>query len=184
MDLVKDLEVEVARQARGVLSIDRAGRTNPPSLRSPRESPVLPRRAHEPGAVEQQTVAAAPVLPGAAEAVGDGARRDDECLAGGAIAHVPVETELVLERRFLERRVLPSEVEPGRHRPGQHRSAFRSPRHHRRDRSRGRQWRRNRRWRRAASIRAWAAGCCQPPARRQTAAPAANRATRTRSRDS
>ena len=127
MDLVKDLEVEVARQARGVLSIGASAGRIARAVRRPRQSPALPRRAHEPGAVQQQTVAAAPVLPGAADAVGDGARRDGERLVGGAIAHVCVESKLVLERGFLERRVLPSEVEPGRQRPGEQRLGLSFP---------------------------------------------------------
>ena len=33
---------------------------------------------------------------------------------------IPVESELILERRLLERRVLPSQIDPGRLRPGNH----------------------------------------------------------------
>ena len=77
MNLLKHVEVEVARQLGAVfrvgLRLDVAARRL--AAGSPHGCQV---GAAEPGAVQQQTVAAAPVLPGAADAVGDGARRHVE----------------------------------------------------------------------------------------------------------
>ena len=111
------VEVEIARQAGGVLRVGpRRGRRRR-RFAGLAQPPWLPDAAAEPGAVQQQAVAAAPILPRAAEPLGHRARRHVEGLGGRAVSDVAVEPELILERRFLERRRLPAEVEAGRQRP-------------------------------------------------------------------
>src|SRR5262249_4874317 len=118
--LLKRTDEEIARQARLVFLVRRRRRRRRRGLAGLGQAPGLPCGAAEPRAVPQQTVAGAPILPGAAEALRHGARRPLERVRGRRVFRIAVEAELVLETRLLKRRRLPAEIEAGGLRPGQH----------------------------------------------------------------
>src|SRR6185503_11941412 len=69
VDLLERIEIEIARQARLVLLVAARRRRLRDALTRLPEAPRFPGGAAEPGAVQQQAVAAAAIFPGAAEAL-------------------------------------------------------------------------------------------------------------------